>query len=116
AGLDVVDLVGGDNPTDDCRRPVVIRGNQRSRAVVQLQRRISQCIGNAMLSKLWANRPNNDRLWLRSFHNEATNQYLVACLNEGAGADISKRRFSNGSCSRGDHTDTGVARETNDGE
>ena len=66
AGSDVVDLVSGDNPTDDRRRPAVIRGNQRSSAVMQLQCRISQRIGNAILSKLWANRPNNDSLWLRS--------------------------------------------------
>jgi hypothetical protein len=39
--LDLVDLVGGDNPTDDRRRPVVIRRNQRSRAVMQ---RLSACL------------------------------------------------------------------------
>ena len=99
-----MDLVSGDNPTDDRRHPVVIRGNQRSSAVIQLQCRISQCIGNAILSKLWANRPNNDPLWWRSFNNEAADHHVVASLDEGARADISQRRFSNGSCSRGDGT------------
>src|SRR4029079_7427971 len=54
------DLVANDNPTDDRRRPVVIRSNQSSSAVVQLQRRISEHIRNAMLGQLRANRSNKD--------------------------------------------------------
>jgi hypothetical protein len=49
AGLHVADLVGGDNPADGHSPPVVIRSNQRSCAVMQLQCRISQCIGNTTL-------------------------------------------------------------------
>jgi hypothetical protein len=54
AGLNLVDLITGDNPTDDRVSPVVIRGNQSSRAVVQFQGRISQRIGNAILSEIRA--------------------------------------------------------------
>ena len=88
AGLDVADLVAGDNPADDRRRPVIIRGNQRSRAVMQFQCRISQCIGNTILSELRANGANNYPLWFGPLNNEAANHYVVACLNKGARADV----------------------------
>src|SRR4029077_474780 len=39
AGLNLVDLISGDNSTDDGGGPVVIRGNQSSRAVVQFHGR-----------------------------------------------------------------------------
>jgi hypothetical protein len=39
-------LVGHDDPADYRRHPVVIRGDQRSRTVMQLQCRISQRTGN----------------------------------------------------------------------
>ncbi len=42
----VLDLVAGDNPANYRGHPVIVRGNQSSGAVVQLQCRISQCIGN----------------------------------------------------------------------
>ena len=88
AGLDVVDLVGGDDPTNDCCRPVVIRGNQRSRAVVQLQCRISQWIGNAKLAELWTYGSNNYPPWFGPLNYEAANHYFVACLNKGARTDV----------------------------
>ena len=47
-------------------------------------------------------------IW-RSFNKEAADHHVVASLDEGARADIRQRRFSNGSCSRGDHTDSGAA-------
>src|SRR4029077_20194436 len=59
AGLDVTDLIGSDDSTDDCRSPVVIRSNQRSRSVMQFQCRISQCIGNAILREVRAYGANN---------------------------------------------------------
>ena len=59
AVLNITDLVAGDDPADDRSLPVIIRGNQSSRAVMQLQGRISQCIGNAILGKLRANGANN---------------------------------------------------------
>src|SRR5438874_1213692 len=49
---DVVDLAMSDNSTDNRSHPVVIRGYQRSRAIVQLQGGIRQCIRNAILSEL----------------------------------------------------------------
>ena len=64
--LDIADLVAGDNPADDRMLPVIIRGNQSSRAVVQFQCRISQCIGNTILSELRANGAHNHSLWLQS--------------------------------------------------
>ena len=64
AGLNLAKLITSDNPTDDRRHPIIIGCNQSSRAVVQLQCRISQCIGNAMLRELWAYGTNNYPLWL----------------------------------------------------
>ena len=46
--------------------PVIIRGNQSSSAVMQLQRWISQYIGNSILSKLRTNSANNYPLCLQS--------------------------------------------------
>ena len=43
---DVADLACGDNPADDRVLPVIIGANQGPCVVVQLQGRISQCIGN----------------------------------------------------------------------
>src|SRR5947208_4023207 len=61
---DVLHLVSGDNPADDRRHPIVIRGNQSSRAVMQLQRRISQWIWNAVLIEIRTYGANNHPLWL----------------------------------------------------
>ena len=60
---DILHLIAGDNPADDCIQPVVIGGNQSSSAIVQLQCRINQCIGNSILSKLRANGTHNHFLW-----------------------------------------------------
>ena len=68
--------------------PVVIRGNQSARAVVQLQCRISQCSGNAILSKLRTYGTNNYPLCLRSLNNEASNHHVIAGLNKGACTDV----------------------------
>src|SRR5215208_3252955 len=89
AGLDLADLVGGDNSADDGRRPVVIKANQRSCAVMQLQCRISQGIGNAILGELRANRPNNYSFWCPLNH-EASNHHIVTRLNQGARGDVSQ--------------------------
>ena len=63
----IADLVPCDDPADYRMLPVIIRGNQRSRAVVQFQCRISQCIGNVIwrCTELRANGANNDSLWAR---------------------------------------------------
>src|SRR4029077_20576470 len=62
---DIGPLIGGDNPADYRIAPVVIRGNQISRAVVQFQGRISQCIGNIKwrCTKLGTYGANNYPLW-----------------------------------------------------
>ena len=70
--------------------PVIVRGNQSSSAIVQLQCRISQCIGNAILGKLRTNGANNYSLWFGPLNNEAANHHVVACLNQGAGRDVSE--------------------------
>src|SRR5436305_1044131 len=48
AVYDLLDLVVGDNPADDRSPPVIIRGNQSSCAIVDLQCWISQRIGNVI--------------------------------------------------------------------
>src|SRR5204862_454000 len=46
---DVDDLIIGDNSADDRTHPVIIRANQSSRAIVQLQRRVVQWVENPIL-------------------------------------------------------------------
>src|SRR5207248_11687338 len=62
AGLNLVDLITGDNPADDRAYPVVIRGYQSSRAIVQLQCRVSERVRNAILGKLRPKRTYNHSL------------------------------------------------------
>ena len=40
--------------------------------------------------ELRTNGTNNDSLWFGSLNNESANHYVVACLNEGACADIAE--------------------------
>src|SRR6266550_66421 len=86
--LNLADLIAGDNPTDDGRCPVVIRGNQSSRAVVQLQCRISQCIRNAVLSELWPNGAHNHPLGYQPLNNKPSDHHVVPRLHEGATTDV----------------------------
>src|SRR5437763_1495854 len=88
----ILDLIAGDDPADDCVLPVIIRGNQSSRAVIQFQCRISQYIRNTILRELRANRANNYFLWFGPLNNEAANLYVVACLNKGTGRNVSESR------------------------
>src|SRR5882724_9867128 len=90
---DVAHLVTGDNSTDYRAHPVVIKGNQSSRAIVQLQRWIKQRIGNSILSKLRTYGANNHPLCLDSLNNEPTDHHVVACLNKGARGDVTKPRW-----------------------
>ena len=62
AVYDLLNLVSGDDPADYRMRPVVIRGNQSSDAIVQLQGRIKQWVGNPILSELRTYRSNNHPL------------------------------------------------------
>ena len=70
--------------------PVIIRGNQSSRAIVQLQCRISQALGTPYLGELRANGANNYSLWFGPLNNESANHHIVARLNKGARADITQ--------------------------
>src|SRR4030095_13316127 len=88
AGLNAGALAGENNPADDRSPPIVIRGNQRSRAIVQLQCRISQCIGNAILRELRAYGTNNRPLWFGPLNNEPSNHYLIVRLHKSACADV----------------------------
>ena len=69
-------------------QPVIIRGNQSSRAVVQFQCRISQCIGNAILSKLRANGAHNHPLWFSPLNNETANHHVVTRLHKAASTNV----------------------------
>src|SRR4029077_20036480 len=82
AGLNLADLITGDNPADCRMLPIIVGGNQSSRAVVQLQCRISQCIGNAILCKLRTNGTHNDPLWSSAFNNEPANHHVVPRLHK----------------------------------
>src|SRR4029077_7134747 len=79
-----------------CPMPVIIRGNQRSRDIVQLQGGIRHCIGNAMLNELRTYRSNNYPLCLGSLNNESSDHHIVASLHKGAGGDVTKPRWNNG--------------------
>src|SRR4029077_7568852 len=85
---DVLHLVSGDNPADDRRHPIVIRGNQSSRAIMQFQGRISQWIGHRVLSEIRTYGANNYPVWLCALDNEPANHHVVVCLNKGARTDI----------------------------
>ena len=76
--------------------PVIIRSDQSSHAIVQLQGRISQGIGNTIPSKLGAYGANNYPLYLISLNNEASDHQIVAGLNKGARGDVTKVRCDNG--------------------
>src|SRR5436190_2107513 len=90
AVLDFLHLVMGDNPADDGSLPVIIRGNQSASAIVQFQDRISQWIGNAILTELRANGADNHSLGLSALHNKATNHHVVARLHKGARTNVAK--------------------------
>src|SRR4029079_3663195 len=85
---DIASLIAGDNPTDYRLLPVIIRGNQSSAAIVQLQGGITQCIGNAILSELRAYGANNHPLWFGALDNKAANHYVVARLHKAASANV----------------------------
>src|SRR6266545_3993199 len=93
---DVVDLVCRDNPADDRSRPVIIRANQSSCPIVQFQYRISQCIGNAKLSKLGANGTNNHLFWLGPLNHESSDHHVVIGLHKGTGTDVPEKRITVG--------------------
>ena len=85
---DVAHLAGGNDPADYRRSPIIVRGNQSSCAVVQLQCRIGECIGNAIWDELRTNSTHNYPLWSGPLNNETANDHVVACLHEGARADV----------------------------
>src|SRR6266480_1932854 len=79
------------NPADDCMLPVIIGSNQSSCAVVQLQGRIKQYIGNTILSQFRANGTNNYPLWFGALNNEAADHHVVARLHKAACANVAQR-------------------------
>src|SRR5262249_2564487 len=88
AGQDLSPLIASDNPAEDRSLPVIIGSNQRSRNIVQLQRGINHCIGNAMLSELRTYCSNNHLLCLGSLNNESPYHHVVTCLNKGPRTDV----------------------------
>src|SRR5437868_6954065 len=96
AVYDTLDLVLGDNPADDRSLPVIIRGNQRSGAIVQFQCGISHWIRNAILTELRANGANDHSLWLSALNNEPADHHVVARLHKGARTDIAQDRIGTG--------------------
>src|SRR4029077_7878945 len=93
AVYDVDPLIAGDNPADYCLMPVIIRGNQSSPAIVQLQGRIQQRVGNAMLRQLRTNGSNNYSLCLAPLNDEAANHDILAGLHKGARGDVTELRY-----------------------
>src|SRR6266480_7446875 len=81
-------LIAGDYPADDCMQPVIIRGNQSSSAIVQLQGRIIQCIGNSVLSKLRPNGAYDHSLRFSPRNDEPADHHIVTRLHKGAGTDV----------------------------
>src|SRR5436305_1965323 len=90
AVYDILDLVLGDNPADDRSLPVIIRGNQRSGAIVQFQCGISHWIWNAILTELRANGANNYSFRGRALHDKPDNHHISAGLNKGATGDVAE--------------------------
>jgi hypothetical protein len=81
-------LIAGDNPADYRMPPVIIGGNQSSGAIMQLQRGISEHVGNAILSQFRANGANNYSLWFGAVNNEAAYHHVVAGLHKAASASV----------------------------
>ena len=77
--------IGADNGRFRALLPIVVRFDQITVAVAQLQRRICQYAGDAELSKAWPERTNYHGLWLCSPDNNPSNQ------NGVAGPDLSPR-------------------------
>src|SRR5512133_3007085 len=90
AVLNIADLIAGDNSADYRGLPVIVGSDQRSGPVVQFQSRISQCVGDPILSKLGANGANEDSLWPTTLDNKTTNHHMLARLNKAAGADVTQ--------------------------
>src|SRR5438067_13857821 len=88
---DILNLVLGDNPVDDRSLPVIIRGNQRSGAIVQFQCGISHWIWNAILTELRANGAKNYSFRGRALHDKPAYHYVVGGLNKGARGDVAGR-------------------------
>src|SRR5436190_11487964 len=85
---DRVHLVVGDNSADDCSLPVIIRGNQSACAVMQVQCRISQYIGDPKVCELGTNGAHNHRLWSAPLNNESTDHHVIACLHKAPRTDV----------------------------
>ena len=79
----VLDLIAGDNPAKYRGHPIIVMGDQSSSVVVQLQCRISQWIGNSILSQLWTDRTHNDSLCGSALNNETANHHVVVRLHKG---------------------------------
>src|SRR6476620_11429502 len=90
AGDDVTHLVGGDDPADYRRSPIIVRGNQSPCAIVQFQGGISQRIGNIKWrrTELGTNGPQNHSLWLSPLNNKTANHHVVASLHKAASANV----------------------------
>ena len=54
AVLNILDLIAGDDPADDCLLPVVVRGNQSPIGIVQFQCWIAHRVWNSELTELRA--------------------------------------------------------------
>src|SRR5712691_4084288 len=87
---DSLDLILCDNAADYRSLPIIIGANQSARAIVQLQRRISQYVGHPKWSELRANGANNDHLWLGPLDDETSNHHVVRCLDKAASADVAE--------------------------
>src|SRR5438105_4696650 len=96
AVYDILDLVLGDNPADDRSLPVIIRGNQRSGAIVQFQCGISHWIRDAILTELRANGANNYPFGSRALHDKPADHHVLARLHKGARTDIAQDRIGTG--------------------
>src|SRR5436305_8951882 len=89
-GLNIADLIAGDNPAEYRCLPVIICCNQCSSLVVQFQCRITQCVGDPMFRELRANGANDHRFWASPLNDKTTNHDMLPCLNKAAGTDVTK--------------------------
>src|SRR6266496_3557631 len=94
--LDFLHLVMGDNPADYRSLPVIIAADQSAGAIVQFQCRISQRIGNSILTELRANGTNNHSLWCSRLDDNPAYHHVVACLHKGPSTDIAEDRIGTG--------------------
>src|SRR5439155_26655236 len=89
---DILNLVVGDDSTDDCVLPVVVKANESSGTIVQFQCGISQWRRHPILTEFRTNGPYNDSLCSCALDDESADHHVITRLHKAASTDVAKSR------------------------